>query len=345
MDLVKRMSSGKLFAGAKEKPRTVAPPPNAMAGLSRADSTKQNAIAEIRQEHDAMQLKTFTRWWNSWLSPRGTEVTELCSQVKNGVLGIMLMEALAGSVVSRYNRNPRNKYAELENQVTFINTIKSKGLTLVNIGPEDLQGGDKKLVLGLTWTLILRYEIQRYGADEMELLRWVKTVTTGYAGVSITTWSQSFCDGKAFSAILHAFHDKGIDYAAAAKLKPLKCLEQAFEIASNDPFKVAKLLDPQDLVGSALDTKSLITCASRRRIAAARAPLAQSPTPTLTPPRSLWRVRSQTWRSCVRRASLSLSRVLPRSRRRALLVWPRSAPESTRPRWSCSRPSRCRRLL
>ena len=312
MDLVKRMSSGKLFAGAKEKPRTVAPPPNAMAGLSRADSTKQNAIAEIRQEHDAMQLKTFTRWWNSWLSPRGTEVTELCSQVKNGVLGIMLMEALAGSVVSRYNRNPRNKYAELENQVTFINTIKSKGLTLVNIGPEDLQGGDKKLVLGLTWTLILRYEIQRYGADEMELLRWVKTVTTGYAGVSITTWSQSFCDGKAFSAILHAFHDKGIDYAAAAKLKPLKCLEQAFEIASNDPFKVAKLLDPQDLVGSALDTKSLITCASRRRIAAARAPLAQSPTPTLTPPRSLWRVRSQTWRSCVRRASLSLSRVLPR---------------------------------
>ena len=46
-----------------------------------------------------------------------------------------------------------------------LSSVKSKGLKLVNIGPEDLVAGDRKLVLGLTWTLILRYEIQRYGAD------------------------------------------------------------------------------------------------------------------------------------------------------------------------------------
>ena len=62
----------------------------------------------------------------------------------------------------------------------------------------------QKLVLGLTWTLILRYEIQRYGADEMELLRWCKQVTAGYPGVDVTTWAYSFVDGKAFCAILHA---------------------------------------------------------------------------------------------------------------------------------------------
>lgn len=154
----------------------VVPAPNNKVGLSskRDSFSMGEAISELRQEHDVMQLKTFTRWWDSWLSSRGTHVTDLCEQVKNGVLGIQLMEALSGAIVPRYNRSPRNMYMELENQVTFLSTIKSKGLSLVNIGPADIRAGDLKLVLGLTWTLILRYEIQRYGADEMELLRWVK---------------------------------------------------------------------------------------------------------------------------------------------------------------------------
>jgi hypothetical protein len=92
------------------------------------------------------------------------------------VLGIQLMEALSGQVAPRYNRNPKNTYQAGENQIAFIKAIQSKGLKLVNIGPADLQQGDQKLILGLTWTLILRYEIQRYGADEMELLKWVKEV-------------------------------------------------------------------------------------------------------------------------------------------------------------------------
>ena len=63
---------------------------------------------------DAVQLKTFTRWWNSWLAPRGTDVTELCEQIKSGVLGIQLMEALSGAIIPRYNRNPRTKRRRLQ---------------------------------------------------------------------------------------------------------------------------------------------------------------------------------------------------------------------------------------
>ena len=70
----------------------------------------------------------------------------------------------------------------------------------------------------------------------MELLKWVKEVTTGYAGVNIQTWSNSFNDGNAFSAVLHAFRPEGIDYDKAAKLKPLKALEQAFDIAAAEPI-------------------------------------------------------------------------------------------------------------
>ena len=101
----------------------------------------------------------------------------------------------------------------------------------------------------------------------MELLKWVKEVTTGYAGVNIQTWSNSFNDGNAFSAVLHAFRPEGIDYDKAAKLKPLKALEQAFDIAAAEPFNVPKLLDPQDVMQTSgfLDTKSLITYVAKLR--------------------------------------------------------------------------------
>ena len=42
-----------------------------MFGLKRAaESTGEQTVRSLRQAQDAQQLKTFTRWWNSWLSPR-----------------------------------------------------------------------------------------------------------------------------------------------------------------------------------------------------------------------------------------------------------------------------------
>ena len=146
-------------ASTKER-KTVAPPPSGQVGGPDTRLQKNTSgdalIKELRGEHDAMQLKTFTRWWHSVLSPRGVEVTDLLNQIKPGVIGIQLIEALTGELAGRYNRKPKNQYQHLENQLTFIGQVKAKGLRLVNIGAEDLAAGERKLVLGLTWTLILR---------------------------------------------------------------------------------------------------------------------------------------------------------------------------------------------
>ena len=70
--------------------------------------------------------------------------------------------------VKKYNKNPINRFQMGENNLIFLQTVKSKGITLVNIGPDDLYTANETLVLGVTWTLILRYEVQKYGAGEME---------------------------------------------------------------------------------------------------------------------------------------------------------------------------------
>ena len=209
------------------------------------DTRKGNLRAEL----DEQQLKTFTRWWNSWLAPRGTEVTSLCEQICSGVIGFQLLEALDGTS-SRYNKSPVHRVQIYENHANFIAAVKAKGLRLVNISSEDLASRDVKLVLGLTYQLIQRFEIHRYGADELELLRWVKQTTESYEGVEVTTWFESFNDGRILCALLDAFVPESLSYADVAALSPQQALTTAFDVA-HSALDVPHLLEATDLVDQA----------------------------------------------------------------------------------------------
>ncbi len=55
------------------------------------------------------------------------------------------------------------RYHKLENCGMAVNFIKNEGLHLVGIGPEDIVDCKTKLILGLVWTIILRYQINMIG--------------------------------------------------------------------------------------------------------------------------------------------------------------------------------------
>ena len=52
--------------------------------------------------------------------------------------------------------------------------------TQVGIGVENIYESDFTLVLGFIYTLIVKYEIERYGADVKDLLRWLKRQVAGF---------------------------------------------------------------------------------------------------------------------------------------------------------------------
>lgn len=157
------MSTGMGVFGKKSTP----------AGTTAEDADFASKAASMREAQDAQQLKTFTRWWNSVLKPRGVKIEDLVVEVSPGVNPIMLYEELSGTLVKKYSKKPPSRFQKLENQNIFLKALKEKGIRLVNIGAEDLVDSNRTLICGLTWTLILRYEIQKYGANESELLRWV----------------------------------------------------------------------------------------------------------------------------------------------------------------------------
>merc|ERR1712100_901486 len=114
-----------------------------------------------------IQEKTFTRWCNVHLAQRGIQLKELTrGELSDGLVLINLLEVISDKKLPRHNKHPKIMPQKLENCGISLAFIKSEGLKLVNIGPEDIVNGTPKLILGLIWTLILRYQVA--GCSETE---------------------------------------------------------------------------------------------------------------------------------------------------------------------------------
>ena len=70
-------------------------------GLKKNTSTVSKKMGNKREVYDMMQLRTFTRWWNSFLSPAGVRVTDLVADVAHGVIPNQLLELLTDSPLGR----------------------------------------------------------------------------------------------------------------------------------------------------------------------------------------------------------------------------------------------------
>ena len=129
------------------------------------------------RRHTHTQIKAFTQWWRLKLARLGVTIDDLCAEIPSGVLPCRLMEALTSKPV-KHNAVPKNRYQNIENHTAFLSAVAADGVKLLNIGPEDLLEGNPKLICGLTWQLIRKYEIGQSNepgkSSSDELLAWVR---------------------------------------------------------------------------------------------------------------------------------------------------------------------------
>ena len=141
--------------------------------------------------------------------------------------------------------------------------IKSRKIQLTNIGAEDVVDGNQKIILGLIWTLILRFtisDINDQGLSAREgLLLWCQRKTACYEEVDVRDFSTSWNDGLAFCALLDIHRPDLIDYDKLDKSDHRGNMQLAFDIASKE-IGIPDLLDVEDVCDVPKpDERSLMT--------------------------------------------------------------------------------------
>ena len=134
---------------------------------------------------------------------------------------------------------------------------------MTNIGAEDVVDGNRKIILGLIWTLILRFTISDINEEGMTakegLLLWCQRKTACYEDVEVKDFSSSWNDGLAFCALLDIHRPDLIDYDSLDKSDHRGNMQLAFDIASKE-IGIPDLLDVEDVADVPRpDERSLMT--------------------------------------------------------------------------------------
>lgn len=208
------------------------------------------------------QKKTFTHWCNSKLRKAGKEasflITDVFVDLEDGQVLYALLEAISGEdlrILGRINKKCKMDIQKVANLNICFKYLRDT-VKIRNIGETDVLGGNKKLILGLIWSIIVWFmlkELGGAGGSKMKGMARVKEVSMqftkslitpeNYPGLKIENFTTSFQDGRAFLAILNA-HDSSLPYDPTDN--PLENLENAFSRAEN--MGVPRLLEPADVV-------------------------------------------------------------------------------------------------
>ncbi|QIW98352.1 hypothetical protein AMS68_003870 [Peltaster fructicola] len=204
----------------------------------------------LEQSWVRVQEKTFGKWLNNKLSARNVHLNDLVHDLSDGVALIHLLEILSQESLGRYAARPKLRVQRFENVNIALDFIKSRKIQLTNIGAEDIVDGNRKIILGLVWTLILRFtisDINDQGLSAREgLLLWCQRKTACYEEVSVTDFSGSWNDGLAFCALLDIHRPDLIDFDKLDKSDHRGNMQLAFDIASKE-IGIPDLLDVEDV--------------------------------------------------------------------------------------------------
>eukprot|EP01104_Vermistella_antarctica_P021500 TRINITY_DN975_c0_g1_i1.p1 TRINITY_DN975_c0_g1~~TRINITY_DN975_c0_g1_i1.p1 ORF type:complete len:831 (+),score=248.61 TRINITY_DN975_c0_g1_i1:196-2493(+) len=196
-----------------------------------------------------VQKKTFTRWANQYLIERMMKLDDLQTGLDDGIKFINLLEVISGKSLGSYNKRIRVRPQALENCGKGLNFLRSEGIRLVGIGPEDLVDHKLKLILGLIWTIILRYQISTgEGSAKRELLEWVRNKVKPYDIPEVKNFTSSWQDAQTLSALTDSLEPGTLPGVPGCIDDDKVASTDRAIAAAESTYGIPRLVDAEDMV-------------------------------------------------------------------------------------------------
>ncbi|XP_076441755.1 spectrin beta chain, non-erythrocytic 5-like [Babylonia areolata] len=237
--------------------------------IKETQNFEKGRIKALQDERVYIQKKTFTKWANAFLEKARLEIRDLFTDLADGKILMKLLEIISGEKLGQPNKGIL-RVQKVENLNRCLKFLATK-VYFENIGAEDIVDGNPRLILGLIWTIILRFQIQEIVVDVDEeqedsekksakdaLLLWCQRKTAGYPGVDIKNFTTSWRNGLGFNALIHAHRPDLINYDRLDPSDHMGNLNNAFDTAANE-LGIPKILDAEDVDVNRPDEKIIVT--------------------------------------------------------------------------------------
>ncbi|KNC50752.1 hypothetical protein, variant [Thecamonas trahens ATCC 50062] len=197
-------------------------------------------------EWELKQERAFTRWLNAVLACRSLEVTDLARDLADGSILINTLEILMGAPMPKHRKNPTSPMHQRENVALALDVLGKEGV-VVSCSVESVRNGDRKMVLGLVWSMIRHFHIRADGVSVSKtLLAWINEELHGYACCPVRNFTTNFQNGMVLCALVHHLNPSLIDYDALDPNDAEGNLKLALQKA-HDAFDIPIMFDAADV--------------------------------------------------------------------------------------------------
>lgn len=156
------------------------------------------------------------------------------------------------------NRNENSGWDEINGKVYWKHLTALKHKLVSFLGPEDVNDGNLKLILGLVWRMILHYQISSSSnvSGKLLLLTWLQAAVPDIEIKNLTTdWN----DGRAFAGLMEYIKPGTFpDYKNLHPSDNLETVTQCMNMAE-EKYNIPQIITPLVITSKFQDELSMMT--------------------------------------------------------------------------------------
>ncbi|XP_065644241.1 filamin-A isoform X1 [Hydra vulgaris] len=226
------------------------------------ENVTKKAVVGSEEDWIEMQNNTFTNWVNANLKQRGMSVESIAFGFEDGVKLVNLYEIVAKRSLGKYAKNPKFPNQKLENVSLVLKAMQQDGVKLVSIDSDHVVNCNFKMILGLIWQLILRYQIS--GTEDKSikialkklLLVWLQHVIPEQ---NITNLTNDWNNGIALCNLINVLHPGSFpEYNHLRQEDAFSNACRGMKLAE-DMFNIPQIISAENMINKNVDELSMIT--------------------------------------------------------------------------------------